>query len=118
MKKQKSNSDFLKFQQVFKKYQQLFGLTGYRVYFKHEPLCDAYATITVNQEDHIATVSLNSTTPEEELKFRDVEASAKHEAIHLLTGRLQYLASSRYCNEDEIYQEVENLAFKLESLIP
>jgi len=114
----RTEADFQKFQKVFTKYQHEFGMTGYKVYFKHEPIEDAYASIYVNHDDHVATVRLDSSCLPEDNKLRNVEASAKHEAIHLLISKLEYLATSRYCREDEIYQEVESIAHKLESLIP
>ena len=109
------NKDFSTFKKYFKKYQQLFGLTGYKVYFKHEPLDGCYADITV--DERVATVRLNNSLPSKHDPFRDVKQSAKHEAIHLLIHRLQHLARCRYLFVDDIDEATEELVFKLEDLI-
>jgi hypothetical protein len=109
--------DFRAFQKYFKEYQRKFGLTGYKTYFKFEPLNDCFANITVNQNDMIATVRLNSRLPDKDKPHKDIKRNAKHEAIHLLLFRLEHRACSRYVLEEEIYEAVEELVFKLEDLI-
>ena len=79
-----ANKDFELFQKTFTKYQKLFGLTGYKVYFKHEPIENCFAQITVAQTDMVATVRLNSDLPDKDEPHKDIKQSAKHEAIHLL----------------------------------
>jgi len=110
------NNDFDTFKKHFKKYQQLFGLTGYKVYFKYEPIDDdCFADITIIER--VATVRLNKSLPLKHNPFRDVEQSAKHEAIHLLIHRLEYLARCRYLFRDDIDEATEELVVKLEDLI-
>lgn len=107
--------DFVLFKETFTNYQKLFGLTGYKVYFKYEPIDkDCYADITTNQNSMVATVRLNSDGKDE---FRNVKQSAKHEAIHLLLYRLEHLTISRFLHEEEESEAVEELVFKLEGLI-
>ncbi len=110
-------NDFELFQQEFKKWQYLFGLTGYRVYFKYEPLEDRFADITVEQSDMVATVRLSNNLPDKAEPHRSVKQSAKHEAIHLLLHRLESLGRCRYIGSEEIYEATEELVFKLEGLI-
>lgn len=108
-------NDFLTFQSEFKKWQKLFGLTGYKVYFKEVPLdSDCYAEIEVNQSSMVAVVRLNKPRKD---NLRHVKESAKHEAIHLLLMKLQHLAMCRYLFESDIDEAVEELVFKLEDLI-
>jgi hypothetical protein len=111
------NKDFADFQKYFKHYQKQFGLTGYKVYFKHEPLAGSFAEVTLNQTDMVATVRLNSKLPSKDILFRNVRQSAKHEALHLMLSRLEARAVSRYISSDEICEAVEELVFKLEDLI-
>ncbi len=111
------NKDFSEFQKYFKLYQQLFGLTGYKVYFKYEPM-DSFAKIIGRQPDMIATVILNSKLPEEDKPFKDVRGSAKHEALHLLLSKLEDRATYRYATKTDIDEAIEELVFKLEDLIP
>ncbi len=110
------SEEFEVFKTEFTKWQKEFGLTGYRVYFKYEP-CEGFADIFVDPESMVATVRLNSELDEEDKPFLDVKRSAKHEAIHLLTNRLESLARTRYTNPDEIYKVAEELTIKLEELI-
>ncbi len=107
-------ADFTIFKKEFKKWQIKFGLTGYTVYFKYEPI-DAYANITVNQKGMVATVRLDSSG--EELEHRNVAKHAKHEAIHLLLWRLEDRASSRFILDSELCETVEDLVGRLEGLI-
>ena len=110
--------DFELFQQEFKKWQQKFGLTGYKVYFKYEPLNDSFASIVISQGGMAATASLNSQLPDNAKSYKDVKRSAKHEALHLLVGRLEQNGCYRYSTENEMHEAVEELVFKLEDLIP
>jgi len=112
------NEDFALFQEEFKRYQQLFGLTGWKVYFKYEPLEEHFAEINANLGGMVATVSLNSKLPKKDKVFKDIKQSAKHEAIHLLLSRLEKNARYRFVSEGEIYETTEELVFKLENLIP
>jgi len=92
-------------------------LTGYKVYFKHEPLDGAFASISIEQGGMVATVRLNSKVADHAKSHRNVRQSAKHEAIHLLIGRLEMNGRFRYSSEAEIYEAAEELVFKLEDLI-
>ena len=94
------------------------GLTGYQVYFKHEALDSSFADIKIGQGDMVATVRLNKQLPTKDKPFKDVKRSAKHEAIHLLVGRLEQDGRYRYCSEPEIYEATEELVNRLEGLIP
>lgn len=114
----KIDKDFALFQKVFGSYREMFGLTGYRTYFKHEKLDGAFADITIEQPSMVVTVRLNKGHPIENKAFEDVERSAKHEALHLLLGKLEDLAYDRHCRKSQIYEAIEEVVFKLEKLIP
>ena len=111
-------NDFELFKKEFRKWQQKFGLTGYKVYFKHEPIDDAFASINLGQGEMIATVRLNSKTLSADKPFVDIKQSAKHEALHLLVGRLEKNAHWRYSSLQEIEEADEELVHRLEDLIP
>ena len=70
------NKDFALFQSEFKKWQKLFGLTGYQVYFKYEPIDGAFADIKVRQSDMVAVVRVNSKLHDGDKPFRDIKADA------------------------------------------
>ncbi len=111
------NRDFAEFCKYFKEYQKLFGLTGYKIYFKYEPI-DSFAKIIVNHPDMVVTVKLNNKLLDEDKPFKDVKCSAKHEALHLLLSKLEDRATYRYATKTDIDEAVEELVFKLEDLIP
>ena len=113
----KARQDFELFQSEFKGWQNRFGLTGYKVYFKYEPLDSSFADIKINQGEMVVTARLNSELPYKDKPHKDIKRSAKHEALHLLVGRLEQNGRYRYCSENEIYEAVEELVFKLEELI-
>ena len=112
------NKDFALFQKEFTKYQKVFGLTGYRIFFGYEALDEALADIKINQENMTATVRLNSKLPDKDKPDRDIKKDAKHEAIHLLIGRLELNGRYRYASSGEIYESTEELVNRLENLIP
>lgn len=114
----KKNDEFLQFQKEFKKWQQRFGLTGYRVYYKYEPLAKCFAQLrTGNGHLQVATVVLNSKLPDKDKPFKDIKNTAKHEAIHLMLTRLMTNARWRYGDEEEINEAEEEIVVKLEDLI-
>ena len=106
------NKDFRLFQTEFKKWQEKFGLNGYQVYFKYEPITECNADITIHRQDMVAMCRLNKGE-----NSRPSSLSAKHEALHLLVNRLEDLALNRYVRPEEIEEATEELVVKLESLI-
>ena len=113
----KKMTDFELFQKEFSKWQYKFGLIGYKVYFKYEPFDGGFASISINQSNMVATVRLNKDLPDKDKPFKDIKRNAKHEALHLLVGRLEQNARYRYSTENEIYEATEELVFKLEELV-
>ncbi len=85
---------------------------------KHEALDSKYSTIKINQMSKVAVVTLNNTMDEEMKRNLDIKGTARHEAIHLLISRLEWIAGCRYIGEEEIDEEVESLTVRLEGLIP
>jgi hypothetical protein len=110
----KHDSEFVLFQKYFKEYQQRFGLNGYQVYFKYEPLEDSYAEITIKERDKVVTVRLQKG----DALFKDIKKSAKHEALHLLLSKLEHEAEDRFTTERVIDEITEELVVKLQNLIP
>ena len=111
------NSDFSEFKKWFKYYQNKFGLLGWKVYFKHESVNDKFAGISLNLSGMVATVRLNNKLPDEVKPLRDIKRSAKHEALHLLVGRLEANGRERYILDNEMYESIEELVNKLCELI-
>ncbi len=112
-----ASKDFEKFKRHFKEYQLRLGLIGYKVYFKHVPLDGCFANISVDQSDMVATVRLDSNSSGDNNQHKDIEQSARHEALHLLIMRLETMAKCRHVQAEEIYEASEELVHKLEVLI-
>ncbi len=110
-------TDFKLFQKLFKEYQDRFGLNGYQVYFKHEPLDGSFARIVIRPANRVAIVSLNSELTGEEKPDKNIKKHARHEALHLLIYGLEDLAKSRFIQEWMIDEASEELVNKLEKLM-
>ena len=113
-----ANRDFEIFKREFLKYQKLFGLTGWKVYFKYEESDVSFASIQMDFDNSVATVRLNSHLPDKDHPFKDVRRSAKHEVIHLLLGRIEGEARARYTTQGTLGEALEEAIHRLESLIP
>ena len=103
---------YSEFKKWFKYYQSRFGLLGWDVRFEQKKLKDSYATISPNLDGMTALVTLDIETSAKEIK-----ASARHEALHLLIGRLSGNASYRYASKEDMYETCEELVNKLCKLI-
>jgi len=112
------NKDFELFQREFKRYQECFGLMGYEARFVYRDLDDAAASIDINQEEMVAYVSVNSKLRKPERSVAEIKRTAKHEALHLLTGRMRRYAYTRHIMSDDIYEANEELVRRLNNLIP
>ena len=95
--------------------QKEWGLLDYSLYFTHHTPADAFATCAVDEEGCTARLSLTGkfTVPD----APPVELLAKHEMIHLLIGRVEWVGRCRWATDSELDAEVERLAVKLEKLI-
>jgi len=116
--KPEENAEFVMFWEEFQKYQKLFGLTGYRVCFDYDTLDDDFAAIEIDLHSMVVRVTLNSKLPSSQGPYKDIKRQARHEAIHLLIGRVVELAKSRCISGPELFSATEELAHKLEGLVP
>lgn len=107
-----------KFEKEFKKYQKLFGLTGWDVSFIVAPIVNSRATVHYAGSDCIATVTLNDTQAVHESSVSEIKELAKHEAIHLLLARYDFIASARYIDSEELSFANEEITVKLTDIIP
>jgi len=105
------------FKKTFLRYVKILGLTDYQVYFKHEYIQEAFATLENYEPGKIITVKMTTELYGFDAKVFNPVTSAKHEAVHLLLARIQYLAGNRYVTESSIDEEIEGLVRKLEVLL-
>lgn len=80
-----------------------------------------YAQLDVNEEGQIAVAYLcneiDDSVPVDVRAYGGPEWHGKHEALHLLSHRLAWLAQQRYVTEDEISREWEALVRRLEKVL-
>lgn len=115
----KEHRDFTLFKKTFRKYQVLFGLTGWNVVFRHETIEeDAWAKLVSDVGSYTAKVSLNIECSKEDLQDKDIKATAKHECIHLLLARIDAETRSRYTISANIIEANEEAVHRLMEVIP
>ena len=111
---------FERFKKEFNKWVTIFGLTQYRLVFRFEKDTTAYAWIDIDEEGKFATIGFTDEildSNKDDYRNNPPETHAKHEAIHLLTHRLRWLGGCRYINSDELKEEFEALATRLEKVL-
>jgi hypothetical protein len=90
-----------------------FGLVEYALAFEHHQLADGrLAEVEYDPEGKTAVFRLTKTAVE-----LDPEACAKHEAAHLLLGKLVWLAEARFINQKQIEDEAERIVMVLEKIL-
>ena len=112
-----TKADFEEFKKWFLYYQDLFGLKNFDVTFLHKKVNGIYASCDV-QGDTTAVVMLNNQTSKDDIGVPPMKELARHEAAHLLLGRLKKMACTRFMNPDEIDREEERVVTILEKVIP
>lgn len=97
-----------------------FQLTkSWRIYYKHKKLDDILAESDIEYDHHIAVFTLTTDWEEknEKLNTENIQDTAKHEAMHLLIGRLSWYGQARYLLENDISVAEEKLVNTLMNLI-
>jgi len=121
-----TNQDFLYFQKKFNEYAKKLGVGHYIIYFEHTDIPSdsmtpngAYACIYKDATNSVATVQFCKIweTVSRPLNKREIEETAKHEAIHLLLAKLSDLAYRRYVTALEIFSAEEELVRKIQKII-
>ncbi len=113
-----SKKDFARFKKEFLRWVGIFGLKDYRLVFRHLELKDDFASININEEGKLAIVKLaTGFEKESDDGWVSPEHHARHEAIHLLLNRFDYLARARVCSQSEITEENETITRILEKVL-
>ena len=110
-----TEEEFERFKAEFDRLTKLFGLMQYKVYFEQKYLESSFGLISINEVGKIASVYLTTKLEDENINsWGGPEDTAKHEALHLLTSRLQWLGTLRETTEDQLGEEWEALVRVLE----
>lgn len=113
-----SKAYFKRFKKAFIFWQEKFGLTQYDICLYHMKLDDGYAQIKINELNKTADVYLNLEIPDKCVPADSgPEGTAKHEAIHLLLNRIDWLGKSRIITETDIDEENEAIVNRLMGLL-
>jgi len=112
-----SADDFERFKRGFLYWVEVFGLRDYRIVFRHELIDDSYADILVNEPGKIATVRLTTGIDASNKDGLDIDGTALHEAIHLVTHRLYWLGACRHIHAEDLDEEWEALTRRLGNAI-
>ena len=113
-----TKAQFEQFKESFLKYQSIFGLQSYGIFFEHKKCEEEFATIEVRPDIARALVQFNTEIEPYDMPEFDPVESGKHEVIHLLLAKIRYLADKRYLSAREIDEEDERLAVLLTKVIP
>ena len=106
------------FKAEFLKWQKELGLQGYIVYFVHKKLKNVYARIQVDEPGRVVTLFYNSRLEKHEIESDPgPKSTAKHEALHLLSWRVDWLGSERFIGCNDIRDEIEKIVVVLEKLL-
>ena len=107
-----TKKDFDLFKRECRRWQKIFGLTGWRLGFEHRELEDNYAELSSNINGRTAVATLNLVYHED----LDVKISAKHEMLHLLLARMYHLGLVRFVEEAAWSEASEEAVRRLECL--
>ena len=114
--KRTTAKQFAQFKREFLRWQEKLWCQDWEVYFSLATIGCEYARIEFDLTTRVATAFLAKKIPAESAPLRPKE-NAKHEAIHLLTAELAWLASQKKADQDRIYSANEALTHKLERLL-
>jgi hypothetical protein len=109
------------FKKHFKETQKHLEMSEWEVYFKWSDLNESYARINTKAIDHVATVEFckdwyneNDIYP---LTPEHIKYKAEHEAIHMLTAKLNIMAEARFVTQDEVDEAEHELVRKIHQLL-
>ena len=115
---QTTKKEFEVFKEEFMRWIDKLGINEYRIDFFLDPLDDSFAEITINHMGRAVKVALSDNISKRDRSAgHDIKSHAKHEALHLLIGRLCWLGEERHLSDGAIYEESEKLVRKLEDLL-
>ena len=108
------------FKRACRKWLKKLGLADWLVYYSMSFEIEHYAEICTSRTERATTIYLCGRWPLAEihpLNEKNLEASAKHEILHLLVADLADLARDRYSTEEEIDCAEESLVERLMKIV-
>ena len=119
MYKPTTEKHFQYFQERFRYWADFLGEHGWKYYFYHEPMEKTFARITANPANRVVRIELCTqwSVDHEPLTNESLDATARHEAIHLLCANLQWIGDCRYVNDGELDTAAEELVRKIQEVL-
>ncbi len=103
-----SKKDFYYFRERCLHYIEKFKITAWGISIIHgDSLEGSKACCRFHYKGAQASIHLSDKWGKHPITEAELDHTAKHEVIHLLTGRLYIIGNSRYAIEDEIEQANE-----------
>lgn len=114
-----TSQHFTIFQKACRRYLALFGLTDWKVYFRHEEIKDAYALCSSTMVERVATISLSTDwgNTKRPLTTKEITRTALHECVHLVVRDLYVAGSIRYMSDGEHDRCEESAVRRIENAI-
>jgi len=112
-----TDAEYKAFKESFLRWKIEMGLGGWTVTFGRKEMPD-FAQADVDAENYTAHVDMCRNVPEG-CSFDKAEAAStgKHECLHILLGRLSWLAKQRFAREGEISEAEELVVRTLENVL-
>ncbi len=101
-----TKADFLRFEKFGIKYIEQSRYTNWDVDFEHGGTAeDHMAECSFNEEEKVATISLNTTLHPVKVTAAMLEQTAYHEVCHIILARLLRLSEERFTTEKDLRDE-------------
>jgi hypothetical protein len=110
--------EFLFFQSSCRKYQKLFSLIDWDLYFCLEDLSEdaEMANISWCFNGHSCRITLSSKIPLYDDYMYEMEKVARHEIIHILLARIQEYSQRRNVIQSDIDEAIESLVRMIDNV--
>jgi hypothetical protein len=111
-----TEKEFAHFKAAFRHWQGLLGLTEYHCVFRHQLVEGCFGGIHCNHLGKVVTVLFSTECPDRDRDDYDPDRTGRHEALELLTARMDNLARG-HCFPDDIEEERHAIVRRLENLL-
>lgn len=100
-----TKEDFELFQAECRRWIDIYGLTSWHVYFRHEECEGRYGSCVTSLNGRVATITMATQWPKRDYTRDDICETAFHEATELLMGPINAVANYRYIMEGDVDRE-------------
>ena len=109
-----TDEQFDRFRNAVDYWLDRFGLHQYGVYVDRCDSHEAYATISVDEEEKVAKICQCRELNKDTARYFNPEGNALHEVLHLVLHRICWLGSQRYIERSDLDEEWEAAVRRLE----